>query len=73
MVNSTTVFNPPKINPVILSKKIKELDPRNKNNNRLVINLEIIIDRKKMIVPEIKRIHPVPICKNDDNSIVKSI
>ena len=73
MVNSTTVFNPPKIKPATLSKRTKELDPRNKNNNRLVINLEIIIDRKKMIIPEIKRIHPVPIGKKDDNSMVKSI
>ena len=73
MVNSTTVFNPPKIKPATLSKRTKELDPRNKNNNRLVINLEIIIDRKKMIIPEIKRIHSVPIGKKDDNSMVKSI
>jgi len=73
MVNKSIVFNPPKRKPAILSRRTKEFDPRNRNNSKLVTNLEIIIDIKKIITPDIKRIHPVPIGKKEERSMVKSI
>ena len=71
-VNNTIVFKPPKKNPETLSAKIKEVDPRNRNNNTLVINLEIIIEQKNINTAEIKNIHLVLISKNDDKNTVKS-
>jgi len=71
-VNNTIVFKPPKKNPKTLSAKIKEVDPRNRNNNTLVINLEIIIEKKNINAAEIKNIHLVLISKNDDKNTVKS-
>ena len=71
-VNNTIVFKPPKKNPETLSAKIKEVDPRNRNNNTLVINLEIIIEQKNINTAEIKNIHLVLRSKNDDKNTFKS-
>ena len=71
-INNTIVFNPPKKNPKTLSVIVKEVDPRNRNNNTLVINLEIIIEQKNINTAEIKNIHLVLISKNDDKNTVKS-
>lgn len=73
IVSNRIVFNPPNKNPKNLSISVKEVDPLNRNNNRLVMNLEIIIEKKKIMRPEIRSVHPVPIVKNDDKNIVKSI
>ena len=71
-INNTIVFNPPKKNPKTLSVIVKEVDPRNRNNNTLVINLEIIIEQKNINTADIKNIHLVLISKNDDKNTVKS-
>ena len=59
---------------------IKQIAERSGHPTYLVLQrihrgwpLAEVIEKKKMIPPEIRRVHPVPIVKNDDKNIVKSI